>query len=117
MNNQRIYDFINLLHTTHKAEWEATPSQQQAIRWLSDLIEFMFPDNHLNKLSTYVGRLKKNQIDLANLLLSYLETGAVSIESKVNSFYDSLDKIYENLRKDATKIYENDPAATSVHEV
>src|ERR1700759_1375585 len=116
MSKGNIKEFIDLLHKTHKAEREATPSNQQAVLWLSDLIEFMFPDNHLNKLSTYVGRLKKNQIDLENLLLSYLETGAVSIESKVNSFYDSLDKIYENLRKDATKIYENDPAATSVHE-
>jgi serine O-acetyltransferase len=117
MNNARIKEFIHQLHKTHTAEWEATPSNQQAIFWLSDLIEFLFPDNHLNKLSTYVGRLKKNQIDLENILLSYLEVNAINIEEKVADFYGSLDIIYESLRQDATKIFDNDPAATSVHEV
>ena len=50
MNDSRIDEFIELLHKTHSAEWEATPSIQQAIVWLSDLIEFLFPDNHLNKI-------------------------------------------------------------------
>ena len=117
MGNQRIENFIELLHKTHKAEWEATPSNQHAILWLTDLIEFLFPDNHLNKLSTYVGRLKKNQIDLENILLSYLDANSIKIEKKVGEFYESLDIIYESLRQDAAKIYENDPAATSVHEV
>ncbi|HTD98764.1 MAG TPA: hypothetical protein VK668_05735 [Mucilaginibacter sp.] len=117
MSNGRIQEFIDLLHKTHKAEWEATPSNQQAVLWLSDLIEFLFPDNHLNKLSTYIGRLKKNQIDLENLLLSYLDPNTVDIENTVNEFYESLDVIYENLRQDASKIHENDPAATSIHEV
>ena len=117
MSNQRIQGFIDLLHKTHKAEWEATPSNQQAVLWLNDLIEFLFPDNHLNKLSTYIGRLKKNQIDLENILLSYLNANAINIEKKVGDFYESLDIIYEDLRQDATKIYDNDPAATSVHEV
>jgi len=117
MSNQRIQGFIDLLHKTHKAEWEATPSNQQAVLWLNDLIEFLFPDNHLNKLSTYIGRLKKNQIDLENILLSYLNANTINIEKKVGDFYESLDIIYEDLRQDATKIYDNDPAATSVHEV
>src|ERR1700743_641613 len=108
MNDSRIEEFIELLHKTHRAEWEATPSIQQAILWLSDLIEFLFPDNHLNKLSTYIGRLKKNQIDLENLLLSYLDVNVINIEEKVADFYGSLDIIYENLRQDATKIYEDD---------
>src|ERR1700710_2413912 len=100
MGNRRIEEFIGLLHKTHKAEWEATPSIQQAIVWLSDLIEFLFPDNHLNKLSTYIGRLKKNQIDLENILLSYLDVTTINIEEKVADFYESLDTIYENLRQD-----------------
>ena len=110
-------EFIDLLHKTHRAEWEATPSNQQAIGWLNDLIEFLFPDNHLNKLSTYEGRLKKNQIDLENILLSYLDPDKVAIEKKVADFYHSLATIYANLREDAARIYENDPAATSIHEV
>jgi len=117
MNNRTTRDFIQLLYQTHKAEWEATPSNQQAIVWLSDLIEFLFPDNHLNRLSTYEGRLKKNQIDLENILLSYLDPAATDIEKAVNDFYDTLETIYNNLREDAAKICEKDPAATSVHEV
>jgi serine O-acetyltransferase len=117
MNSRTTKDFISLLHKTHKAEWEATPSNQQAIVWLSDLIEFLFPDNHLNKLSTYEGRLKKNQIDLENILLSYLDPAVVNIEASVADFYGTLETIYNDLRQDAAKIYENDPAATSVHEV
>jgi serine O-acetyltransferase len=117
MSKGNIKEFIDLLHKTHKAEWEATPSNQQAVLWLNDLIEFLFPDNHLNKLSTYEGRLKKNQIDLENIQLSYLDPSQVDIEKTVGEFYESLETIYESLRQDATKIYENDPAATSVHEV
>jgi len=117
MSSRTTKDFISLLHKTHKAEWEATPSNQQAIVWLSDLIEFLFPDNHLNKLSTYEGRLKKNQIDLENILLSYLDPAVVNIEGSVADFYETLEAIYNDLRQDAAKIYENDPAATSVHEV
>jgi len=117
MSSRTTKDFISLLHKTHKAEWEATPSNQQAIVWLSDLIEFLFPDNHLNKLSTYEGRLKKNQIDLENILLSYLDPAVVNIEGSVVDFYGTLEIIYNDLRQDAAKIYENDPAATSVHEV
>lgn len=117
MSSRMTKDFISLLHKTHKAEWEATPSNQQAIVWLSDLIEFLFPDNHLNKLSTYEGRLKKNQIDLENILLSYLDPAVVNIEGTVADFYGTLETIYNDLRQDAAKIYENDPAATSVHEV
>lgn len=117
MSSRTTKDFISLLHKTHKAEWEATPSNQQAIVWLSDLIEFLFPDNHLNKLSTYEGRLKKNQIDLENILLSYLDPAVVNIEGSVADFYGTLEIIYNDLRQDAAKIYENDPAATSVHEV
>lgn len=116
-NSRTTKDFIRLLHKTHEAEWEATPSNQQAIVWLSDLIEFLFPDNHLNKLSTYEGRLKKNQIDLENILLSYLDPSSVNIEGSVADFYETLETIYSYLRQDAAKIYENDPAATSVHEV
>jgi len=117
MSSRTTKDFISLLHKTHKAEWEATPSNQQAIVWLSDLIEFLFPDNHLNKLSTYEGGLKKNQIDLENILLSYLDPAVVNIEGSVADFYETLEAIYNDLRQDAAKIYENDPAATSVHEV
>ncbi|MBV8390088.1 MAG: serine acetyltransferase [Mucilaginibacter sp.] len=117
MSNRNTKEFIDLLHKTHRAEWEATPSNQQAIQWLNDLIEFLFPDNHLSKLSTYEGILKKNQIDLENILLSYLDPAVLAIEKTVADFYASLETIYENLREDAAKIYEKDPAATSIHEV
>src|SRR6202012_2670649 len=99
MSTRNIKEFIGVLHKTHKAEWEATPSNQQAVVWLNDLIEFLFPDNHLNKLSTYIGRLKKNQIDLENILLSYLNANTMNIEKKVAEFYESLETIYENLRQ------------------
>lgn len=117
MSNRNIKEFIVLLHKTHRAEWEATPSNQQAVIWLNDLIEFLFPDNHLNKLSTYEGRLKKNQIDLENILLSYLDPTGLDIDKAITNFYASLERIYNELREDASRIYENDPAATSVHEV
>ena len=109
--------FIELLYKKHKEEWEATPSIQQAIEWLTDLVEFLFPNNRLNKQSTYEGWLKKNQIDLENILLSYLDPDDVDINHSVNSFYNSLERIYQDLRLDAAMIYEHDPAATSVHEV
>src|SRR6478735_3815709 len=105
---------IDLLRKTHHAEWEATPSAHDAISWLTDLVQFLFPSNHLPKSSSYEGILKKNQIDLENILLSYLDPKVFDIENTVEEFYDSLGSIYEKLRQDATKTYEYDPAATSV---
>ena len=117
MSNHSLKEFIDVLYRKHKAEWEATPSNHQCVGWLNELIEFLFPDNHLNRLSTYEGRLKKNQIDLENILLSYLDPTVSNVEKTVDNFYQSLENIYNDLRNDATKIYDNDPAATSVHEV
>ncbi|KAA9353125.1 serine O-acetyltransferase [Larkinella humicola] len=109
--------FIDILHQTHKAEWEATPNVQDSIVWLDNLFEFLFPNNRLHKKETYIGILKKNQIDLENILLSYLDPEKVDLEATVASFYESLETLYNHLRLDATKINEFDPAATSVHEV
>jgi serine O-acetyltransferase len=113
-NNQYL---IDLLRVTHNAEWEATPSAQDAISWLNDLVQFLFPGNHLPKQTSYNGILKKNQIDLENILLSYLDPKVLNIEVAVSAFYDKLETIYKNLRLDAVKIYEFDPAASSVNEV
>lgn len=108
---------IDLLKKTHHAEWEATPSWHDATVWLDDLIHFLFPSNHLPKKTSYEGILKKNQIDLENILLSYLDPKKMDVEGTVASFYQSLETIYKNLRLDASKIHEYDPAATSVNEV
>lgn len=116
-NNTNTQSLISLLRQTHNAEWEATPSSHDAIAWLNDLVQFLFPSNHLPKKSSYEGILKKNQIDLENILLSYLEPSGLDIVGVVSDFYNSLENIYQNLRLDASKIYEYDPAATSVNEV
>lgn len=112
-----IQHFIDVLHQTHKEEWEATPKFQDSISWLTNLFDFLFPNTRLHKKETYQGLLKKNQIDLENILLSYLDPAEVPIDSIVAGFYDSLEAIYHDLRRDAAKIYEFDPAATSIHEV
>ena len=117
MKNTNTSLLIDLLKKTHNAEWEATPSAQDSISWLSDLVQFLFPGNHLPKQSSYEGLLKKNQIDLENILLSYLDPKEFNIEKTVDDFYSSLGKIYTDLRLDAAKIHEFDPAATSVNEV
>ncbi|NHA03737.1 serine acetyltransferase [Mucilaginibacter sp. HC2] len=117
MKDDKFDSFIELLYQTHKAEWEATPSIRDCVGWLFDLFEFLFPNNRSNKLSIYGGHLKKNQIDLENILLSYLDPRNIDIQKAVSLFYNSLDEIYQDLRHDASMIYENDPAAISVHEV
>lgn len=38
-----VKEFIDKLHHTHKAEWEATPKIQDSIDWLTNLFEFLFP--------------------------------------------------------------------------
>jgi len=114
LNTQSL---IDLLRKTHHAEWEATPSAHEAITWLGDLVQFLFPSNHLPKQSSYEGILKKNQIDLENILLSYVEAHKLDIGSVVSSFYNALGNLYQNLREDASKIHEFDPAATSINEV
>jgi serine O-acetyltransferase len=115
--SENTQPLVDLLRKTHHAEWEATPSSHDAIAWLDNLTQFLFPSNHLPKKSSYEGILKKNQIDLENILLSYLDPKKIDIEGIVSAFYNALDGIYRNLRLDANKIYEYDPAATSVNEV
>ena len=87
------HHLIDLLRKTHNAEWEATPSAHDAIAWLNDLVQFLFPSNHLPNQTSYNGILKKNQIDLENILLSYLDTKTVNIEETVGSFYENLETI------------------------
>jgi serine O-acetyltransferase len=116
-SNSNNHHLIDLLRKTHNAEWEATPSAHDAVAWLNELVQFLFPSNNLPKQTSYNGILKKNQIDLENILLSYLDTKIFNIETAVSSFYDNLETIYNNLRLDAVKIYEFDPAASSVNEV
>ncbi|MFT3681576.1 MAG: serine acetyltransferase [Ferruginibacter sp.] len=110
-------DFIDRLRKTHKDEWEASPSAQDSIAWLNELVQFLFPTNELPRHTSYNAILKKNQIELENILLSYLNPKTVNIEEKVVLFYESLETIYNNLRQDANKIYEFDPAASSINEV
>lgn len=117
MKDQQVNKFIELLFETHKSEWEATPSNDQVIHWLNELLEFLFPNSRLNKKIIYEGQLRKNQIELENILLSYIDPDQFGINAAVNSFYGYLHQIYQDLRLDATSIYENDPAAGSVHEV
>jgi serine O-acetyltransferase len=117
MDTYHTQSLVNLLRKTHHAEWEATPSAHDAISWLTDLVQFLFPGNHLPKSTSYEGILKKNQIDLENILLSYLDPREVAIEDIVHAFYNTLGTLYQHLRQDATHIYEYDPAATSVNEV
>ena len=117
METNQITTFIEHLYQVHKAEWEATPSLRQAVDWLSDLYEFLFPNNRLNRQSIYEGQLKKNQIDLENILLSYLDPADINIDEVIYKFYASLEEIYQSLRLDATKTFEDDPAAGSIHEV
>lgn len=114
MDNQ---PFLTLLKKIHNAEWEATPSTTDAIAWLTELVQFLFPNNNLPKQTSYNGILKKTQIDLENILLSYLDLRKFDISGTIDSFYDHLGTIYNNLRLDAQKIYEFDPAASSVNEV
>ncbi len=71
--------FIDKLRQIHKAEWEATPSAYDAIAWLNDLVQFLFPTSNLPKPTSYQGILKKSQIDLENLLLSYLDAKTLNI--------------------------------------
>ena len=86
MSANKHSHLIDLLRKTHNAEWEATPSTHDAIAWLNDVVQFLFPSNHLPKQTSYNGILKKNQIDLENILLSYLDPKIFNIEITVQTF-------------------------------
>ncbi len=117
MRSQTNQKFIHFLHKTHHAEWEPTPFPADAVKWLKDLLEYLFPNTFLPKIPFYEGLLKKSQIDLENILLSYIPNKDHSIEKTVDDFYESLESIYLDLRQDAEAIVNSDPAATSIHEV
>lgn len=117
MRNQVNQEFIHFLHKIHHEEWEATPFPGDVSKWLKDLLEYLFPNTFLPKISFYEGLLKKNQIDLENILLSYLNSKEHNIEQIVDDFYGALEEIYLNLREDARATVNSDPAATSIHEV
>lgn len=110
-------NLVNILLQTHSAEWQATPSAHDAIAWLNELVQFLFPSHHLPKRTSYTGILKKSKIELENILLSYVDIKTLDVEETVNIFYSNLETIYNNLRLDALKIYEFDPAASSINEV
>ncbi len=113
----KLEALIETLRQNHPLEWEKVPSAHEAVSWLNDLVQLLFPSHTLPKATAYNGILSKNRIDLENLLLSYLDPAEFDVRGKVTAFYEGLGTIYTNLRKDARKIYEFDPAATSVNEV
>lgn len=117
MTTNDLTPLIELLRSTHKEEWEATPSTGHAIAWLNNLISLLFPSDHLQKPTSYERSLRISQNDLQNILWSYLNPNEIDLEGAVAAFYRSLEGIYKNLRLDAKKTYEYDPAATSINEV
>ncbi|MDX2195822.1 MAG: serine acetyltransferase [Cytophagales bacterium] len=117
MRNEINQRFIHFLYKNHHEEWVPTPFPADAIKWLKDLLEYLFPNTFLPNISLYEGLLKKNQIDIENILLSYLNHKNFEIEKTVDDFYASLEQIYINLRNDAEATVNSDPAATSIHEV
>lgn len=108
---------IKFLEGIHKKEWEPTPVPADAIRWLNDLLAYLFPNTSLPNSSLYEGILKKNQIDLERLLLQFLNKEKFDPEKITDEFYQSLADIYLDLREDAKATFNSDPAATSIHEV
>ena len=117
MRSQINQKFIHFLHKTHQEEWEPTPYPVDAVKWLKDLLDYLFPNTYLAQIPFYEGLLKKSQIDLENILLSYLNNKEYNIEKIVDNFYGSLEEIYLALRQDAQATVNSDPAATSIHEV
>jgi serine O-acetyltransferase len=117
MRSQINQKFIHFLHKIHHEEWQPTPFPTDAVKWLKDLFEYLFPNTFLPNISLYEGLLKRNQIDLENILLSYLNHKGFDIEKTVDDFYDSLESIYLDLRLDAETTCNSDPAATNIHEV
>ena len=112
--NQKFIDFLN---TNHQQEWQPTPSPEAAVRWLRDLLDYLFPNTALHNIAMYDCLLKKNQVDLENILASYLSNQGFDLEKIVDDFYSSLESIYLDLRQDAQATVNSDPAATSIHEV
>ncbi len=117
MRNEINENFIKFLQANHQEEWEPTPLPNDAVHWLRELLDYLFPHSTLPPGQLYEGVLKKSQIDLERILLQYLDRGKFNIEQIVDQFYDSLDGIYLDLREDARATFNSDPAATSIHEV
>lgn len=117
MRNQINQRFIHFLNNIHQQEWDATPFPEDAVKWLKDLLGYLFPNTILHNRSMYEGILKKNQVDLENILRSYLHDKDFPIEKTVDDFYESLESIYLDLRQDAQATVNSDPAAISIHEV
>jgi serine O-acetyltransferase len=92
------------------------PQKNEVHHFVDEIIGYLFPILSNDFIHEKGNRLDDIMVLLNRILKSY-DSGLTNIDTSVDSFKETLPHLYELLTKDATAIYEGDPAATSTEEV
>lgn len=93
------------------------PCKTHSNKFVNDMIELLFPLDIPRNTEEYLMRFRDRELQFRKLLNSLKVLLKQDIQVIIDDFFNSLPKIYGNLRKDAESIYKFDPAAASIQEV
>ncbi len=113
------HDFLHALHANNEGYSDRLPSKPQAQQFITLMIHFLFPitagvNLSLQQLELKLMHLRLEFAELLEPLASYLKEPPGKI---VDSFFETLPRVYKLLTEDARAIDEFDPASFSIEEV
>ncbi|MDF1611991.1 MAG: serine O-acetyltransferase EpsC [Stygiobacter sp.] len=120
LNHNNYMHFAKEILEKRKTHFYNAPLKNESIMFLENIITFLFP-HFSNKTYYYeediiskIQLLKRDLIDLLNLLNNHFEKDVENIATK---FIEQLPDLHSILWKDAEFIFNGDPAAENIDEV
>ena len=115
MNNNNT--FFENLQLQQSQKWIRAIDSKKIFEWIDDLFFILFPEQVLKQSEIKI-RWNRNKIDFENLLIKIgIDKSDSEIKEISDTFYDDIPKIYDFLQKDASAIFDTDPAADCISEI
>ncbi len=111
--------FIEQIYSSHQ-DCVQCPSKEEVSTFFRNLLGTLFPNyatqsfESLIKFNLHILNLRE---ELYEMLYIQLRNTPIDAHEVTNSFFDSIQEVYEKLQQDVLAMYKGDPAATSVDEV
>ena len=114
INSSRFFERLNKQQAEN---WVRAIDSKLIFSWIDDLFFLLFPEKIL-EVDEIKALWNRSQIDF-DVLISKICTEKTDkeIAEIVETFYAVIPSIYDSLQKDASAIFNTDPAADSISEI
>ncbi len=113
ISEQQFFENINQKQSEN---WVRAIDSKIIFNWIDDLFIILFPEKKIN-----IDKIEKlwnqNKIDLEIILQKINLNDLVVKRELIEKFYSKIPTIYDYLQKDATAIFNTDPAADCISEI